>query len=74
MVQGQNLAMATAQLNSADAESATEPWLFDEGLVATEVERGAAAGDVSSKMACTRKTANSLAAARRRVPAFSAWS
>lgn len=65
MVQNQNLAMATAQLNSADARSPTEPWLFDEGLVAAEVERDAAAGDTSSKMADTRQTAKALAAARR---------
>src|SRR5215469_11796520 len=65
MAQDQNLAMATAQFNSVGAEGASEPWLFDEGLVATEVERGAAAGDTSSKMADTRPTAKSLAAARR---------
>ena len=54
MVQDQNFAMATAQLNSVGAEGASEPWLFDEGLVATEVERGVAAGDTSSKMAGRR--------------------
>src|SRR5215831_15079251 len=65
MAQDQNLAMATAQLNSVGAGSASEPWLFDEGLVATEVEPDAAAGDTSSKMADTRQTAEALAAARR---------
>jgi hypothetical protein len=65
MVQDQNLAMATTQLNPVGAENASEPWLFDERLVATEVERNTAARDTSSKMADTRQTAKSLAATRR---------
>jgi hypothetical protein len=67
MAQDQEIAMPIAEPETVDAETANEPWLFDDVLVATEVERNAAARDASSNTADTRQAAKSLAAARRTV-------